>query len=213
MTICGFTQASLARAVGIKQPSINRLLQGDVQNPRFLHDIARELKTSTAYLLGETDNPDGDGVSDRRLPFRGAEPEPRADTLAIREIDLTLGFGASYLDVPVTEVVHEFPRSWIRHYTRAPADQLMFAQGVGDSMVPTLADSDQLLIDCSQKTLTMADKIWAVAYADCGMVKRLRPLPGGGVALLSDNPNVPDIVAHDGEMHILGRVVAVMRKI
>ena len=152
-----------------------------------------------------------------RSDFKGASAisnrlAPSVHTIPIREIDLTLGFGSTYLDVPVTETVRHFSRDWIRQYTRADPDHLLFAQGVGDSMFPTLLDSDLLLIDCSQTSLSMADKIWAVAYADCGSVKRLRPVPGGGVMMLADNPAVPDAVAYDGELHILGRVVAVVRK-
>lgn len=130
----------------------------------------------------------------------------------VREIDLSLGMGATYLDVPVTETVRLFPIEWLRLYTKADPEHLLFAQGVGDSMEPTLRDSDLMLIDCSQKHLNMSDKVWAIAYADCGAVKRLRPVPGGGVEILSDNLNVPTATAYDGELHILGRVVATVRK-
>lgn len=214
MEALGISQSALARAVGISQPSINRLLQGETRNPRFLHQIAEELGTTTHYLLGEADDPSPTVLSDKRLRFEGlTPPEARlTGVVPVREIDLTLGFGATYLDVPVTETVRHFSRDWIRQYTKASPEHLMFAQGVGDSMFPTLLDSDLLLIDCSQQTLTMSDKIWAVAYAECGSVKRLRPLPGGGVQMLADNPSVPDAVAYDGELHILGRVVAVVRK-
>lgn len=130
----------------------------------------------------------------------------------VREIDLSLGMGATYLDVPVTETIRHFPIDWLRLYTKAAPEHLLFAQGVGDSMEPTLRDSDLLLIDCSQRHLNMSDKVWAITYADCGAVKRLRPVPGGGVEILSDNPSVSTATAFDGELHILGRVVATVRK-
>lgn len=207
-------QSQLADRVGIKQPSIGRLLSGETKTTRALDLIAAVLGTTPAYLKGETEDPGSSAVGDNRLAFRGFPKEiaPAAPVVPIREIDLTLGFGSTYLDVPVTETVRHFSRDWIRQYTRADPDHLLFAQGVGDSMFPTLLDSDLLLIDCSQTSLSMADKIWAVAYADCGSVKRLRPVPGGGVMMLADNPAVPDAVAYDGELHILGRVVAVVRK-
>lgn len=212
------TQAELARRIGIQQPSVAAILSGKAKGTRYLHRIARVLETTPEWLLGETDDPNAPPhrLGEASLAFRGPEPEgrqpARPDLLSIREIDLTLGFGSTYLDIPVTETVHDFPRDWIRQYTKAKADQLLFAQGVGDSMQPTLYDSDLLLIDCSQQTLNMADKIWAIAFGEVGGVKRLRPLPGGGVQILSDNPNVPDATAYDGELHILGRVVAVVRK-
>lgn len=204
----GLSQSELGRRVGVSQATIAKLITGGGYGSKHLHKIAYELGTTPAYLTGETDDPD-----------EGAMPLPTAERIAeqldsvpIREIDLTFGMGSTYFDVPVSEKIQHFPREWIRQYTHTAPENLIFAQGVGDSMFPTLLDSDLMLIDCSQKTLNMSDKIWAVSYADCGMIKRLRPVPGGGVAILSDNPAVPDITAYDGELHILGRVVAIVRK-
>lgn len=212
----GISQSELARRVGVSQTSIWKLTKEAKQGSKHLHKIARELGTTPEYLTGETDNPEPAGVGDARLAFKGFEPPvplgKPSDTVAVREIDLTFGFGATYLDVPVTETIRHFSRDFIRHYTKARPEDLVFAQGVGDSMFPTLMDSDLLLIDCSQQVLNVSDKIWAVAYAECGSVKRLRPVPGGGVEMLADNPAVPNATAYDGELHILGRVVAVVRK-
>lgn len=213
MERAGINQSELADAVGLTQPSVGRLLSGDTKTTRALDRIAAVLDASPAFLRGETDSPDGGGFAENRLAYRAPPSMRQTDTVQIREIDLTLGFGSSYLDVPVTETVREYSREWVRQYTRADPDQLLFAQGVGDSMQPTLQDSDLLLIDCSQKSLSIADKLWAITYAGCGMVKRLRPVPGEGVAIMSDNPNVPDTIAYDGEMHLLGRVVAIVRKV
>lgn len=162
------------------------------------------------------------GTSETRMPRDMAEAlamldarptSPQFDVVPVREIDLSYGMGATYLDVPVTEEVHHFPRTWLRRYTRSAPDKLFFAQGIGDSMEPTLHDSDLLLIDTDQKTLNSADRIWVVTYADCGMIKRLRPVPGGGVEVMSDKKEVPSFTAYDGELIIIGRVVAVQRKL
>lgn len=208
LQLLGLSQAELARRVGITQPSINHIIRRGSGGSSHLHKIARVLQTTPAYLAGETDDP-----SEGYVPVPSTEAVAEdLGLVAVRELDLTLGMGSTYLDVPVTETIRHFPREWLRLYTKAAPEHLVFAIGAGDSMEPTLRDSDMLLIDCSQQTLNMSDKIWAVTWADCGAVKRLRPVPGGGVAVLSDNPNVPDAVAHDGELHILGRVVAVIRK-
>jgi phage repressor protein C with HTH and peptisase S24 domain len=202
------TQTKLAKLAGVSQATIGKLESGVSSGSSHLHRIARALKTTPDYLTGDTNDPEADYV-----------PVPSTDVVAkdlglvpVREIDLTLGLGATFLDVPVTETIHHFPREWLRLYTKSPAEHLLFAQGVGDSMEPTIRDFDLLLIDCAQRTLNMSDKIWAIAYGDCGAVKRLRPLPDGSVSILSDNPNVPEATAYDGEMHLLGRVVAVVRK-
>jgi phage repressor protein C with HTH and peptisase S24 domain len=205
----GMSQAELARQVGIKQPSINHLINKGAQGSKHVHEIAKALQTTPAYILGETDD-----------PSEGYVPLPSTAAIAaelglvpVREIDLSFGMGATYLDIPVTEKIRHFSEDWIKLYTRANPDQLLFAQGAGDSMFPTLLDSDLMLIDCSQRNLNMADKIWVAAYAGCGMIKRLRQMPDGGVKILSDNPSVSDEIAYDGELSLIGRVVAIVRKI
>lgn len=208
ISAAGFTHAELARRVGVKQPTITRLISGEQGGSKHLHQIAAILQTTPAYLTGEADDP---GV--------GFVPAPSPEAIAVelglvpvRELDLSLGMGATYLDVPVTEQIRHFDQNWLRQYTHASPEHLIFAQGVGDSMFPTLQDSDLLLIDCSQKVLNISDKIWAASYAGCGLVKRLRQIPNG-VAMISDNPLVPDATAFDGELFLLGRVVAVIRKV
>lgn len=205
----GLTQAAVARDVGLSQPAIGRLISGETKETSKIIALARALKTSPEYLFGQVDEPD-----------EGAVPALSVSSVVtdlglvpVRELDLTFGMGATYMDAPVTERARHFSRDWLRQYTRADPDSLLFAEGAGDSMFPTLLDSDLMLIDCSQRSLNMTDKIWAIAWNDCGAIKRLRPVRGGGVSIMSDNPNVSDATAYDDEMHILGRVVAVVRKI
>ncbi|SNS20825.1 Phage repressor protein C, contains Cro/C1-type HTH and peptisase s24 domains [Sphingomonas laterariae] len=205
----GLSQAELARRVGISQPSINHLIKSGAQGSKHLHSIARVLKTTPEYLAGQTDDPSAGYVP-------APSPEMVASELGIvpiREIDLRFGMGATDLEVPVTTTVRHFSRDWIKQYTGASPDHLYFAQGIGDSMAPTILDTDLLLIDASERDLRLADKIWAIAYGHSGMVKRLRSMADGSVKILSDNQAVPPELAYDGELHILGRVVAVMRKI
>ena len=53
----GWSQAELARRIGVSQPTIWKLVSGNAQTSRYLRDIARQLETSESYLLGETDDP------------------------------------------------------------------------------------------------------------------------------------------------------------
>lgn len=206
----GLSQNGLAERVGVSQASIAKIAGGQSFGSKHLHRIARVLGTTPAYLTGETDD-----------PSEGALPVPTADDIAdqvggvrIKEIDLDYGMGASWIEgVPVTEVERVFPADWLVQFTRAHPQHLFFAHGAGDSMMPTIMDRDIVLIDTTQQTLNMADRIWAVAFGGAGMIKRLRPQPDGGVKLMSDNPSVRDEVAYDGELSIIGRVVGVMRKV
>lgn len=214
----GMSQGKLARSVGLSRQAISKMILGGIGETGKLYLIARALETTPEYLIGETDDPSpGSPAASPTQPYSPppaeiAEGKAPSDVVQVREIDLTFGMGATYLDVPVTTQSRVFSREWLRQYTHANPDRLYFAQGIGDSMFPTLLDSDLLLIDTSQDTLKLNDKIWAIAYGNTGAVKRLRSMPDGGVKILSDNPSIPDETAYDGELTVLGRVVAVVRK-
>ncbi len=146
----------------------------------------------------------------------GTLPMPANDdgTVEIAKVDLALGMGATFLDdefVPVEKV--RISESLLRVYTDAPPEMLAIVDGIGDSMNPTIQDGDKVLIDMSQRVPMMHDRIWAMAFAGMGMIKRLRARPDGTMLLLSDNPSVPDDRATDGELHIIGRVAGVLRKL
>lgn len=210
----GISGAELARRVGLKQPTISALMSGKSRSSSHLHLIARALETTVEYLLGETDDPSPAAeVKDRQLGYRGP-PVEASPTVELQEIDLAYGMGGTFLDdIPVKAETMRFTRDWLRNFTNSPPEHLFFARGAGDSMAPTILDSDMVLVDRSQDTPRMGDQIWAIAFGGVGMIKRLRPHPDGTVRILSDNPQVPDDRAADGEMFIIGRVVAVVRKV
>jgi transcriptional regulator with XRE-family HTH domain len=53
----GIGQSELARRIGISQQAIGRLLSGDVRGTKHILAIAREVATTPAYLMEETDDP------------------------------------------------------------------------------------------------------------------------------------------------------------
>ena len=54
------SQSELARRVKLTQGTIGGLIIGKAQSSAHLHKIARALRTTPAYLTGETDDPDAD---------------------------------------------------------------------------------------------------------------------------------------------------------
>ena len=106
-----------------------------------------------------------------------------------------------------------FQRDWLRGLISGNLNELFVARGDGDSMEPTLKDGDIVLIDTAQKDIRQQDRIWAVAWGDLGMIKRVRRHPGGSYRLMSDNQTVAPIEADDGEMHVIGRVIWIGRRI
>lgn len=210
----GISQSELARRVGVSATAIWKLLKDPSQGSKHIHKIAREVGVSPEFLMDETDDksPVG-GVSDARLPFRAAVPERDPDLVEIAEIDLRYGLGGTYVDGPVVESKRAFSRSLLRHFTHAAPEHLFWTLGDGDSMEPTIRSGELILIDRSQLSPRMGDGIWAFAWGDVGMIKRLRPMPDGTVEIHSDNQLVRPAVAADGELHVIGRVVAVVRKL
>lgn len=218
MELRGMSQSALARAANISASMVNKLATGNARETAHIYALAKALDCSPEYLSGETDDASRreivSGIANATADYVSFEDmAAERGLLPIRHIDLAFGMGATYLDNPVEEEMRFFPEAFIRAFTKAPPSMIYFAEGAGDSMMSTIHSNDVVIIDTSANRITMADQIWACIYAGLGMIKRLRPMPDGGVKILSDNPSVPDDVAYDGELNLVGRVVGVARKI
>ncbi|MDQ2762678.1 MAG: helix-turn-helix domain-containing protein [Pseudomonadota bacterium] len=206
----GVSQAGLARAVGVSQPTISAIFNGDTRRPKHLREIAIELETTEAWLLGETDDPDYGAISSND---RDALAE-KLGLWLVPEMEMNLAMGSgSFMDVLEQRGVRAFDREWLRGISAGNVGKLFVAQGDGDSMEPTLRDGDVVLIDGSQQAIDRPERIWAISYGGLGMIKRVRSLPDGRHELMSDNQSVRPIVASQGELHILGRVIWIGRRI
>ena len=209
----GWSQAELARRIGVQSTSIWKLVSGQSQGSKHLREIARELETTVEYLVGETDNPSISAVGDHRLSY-GAPPSDHGDTVEVAVSDVTYGMGGAFVDDGASQTsIERFPRSFIRQFTKGPFAQLYFATGIGDSMQPTIHHNDLVLIDRSQEALRISDQLWAISAGSIGMIKRVRVMPGGSVLLVSDNPDVSDYPVGEEELHLIGRVVAVVKRL
>ena len=208
----GLSQSELARRIGISQSAIHKLASGTGQGSKHLHRIAKELGTTPEYLLGESDdrNPT---VGDDRLSFHGVPPERSSDVVEIDHVEIGFGMGGSFIEETGEVEKRAFSRAWLREFTDAPPELLAWAKGDGDSMEPTIRDGEVVLIDRRFNQPGPDDKIWAVVVGDFGMIKRLRGRSDGTVEIHSDNPQVPMATAVDGELHVIGRVRAVVRKL
>jgi len=129
------------------------------------------------------------------------------------QIDLRYGMGGTYTDGPVQVEKRAFSREWLRSITSTHPRHLFWATGDGDSMEPTIRSGEIVLIDRSQETPRIDDAIWAVVDGEIGMIKRMRHHSDGIVELLSDNHLVPPRRTADDELHIIGRVIAVVRRL
>ena len=214
----GATQDDWASATGVHRNSQRAYEQGRT-TPTIEYVLKLgQLGADVGYLMTGHRSKDGvfgGGIREelRQLAKRSAEASKPADAVQVAEIDLTYGMGATYLEEHPELEPRTFSRAWLRNFTESPPEELFWARGQGNSMEPTISEGAIVLIDRRQNNPRMADLIWAFAFGEIGMIKRLRPMPDGSVKILSDNQAVPLETAHDDELHIIGRVVAVVKKL
>jgi phage repressor protein C with HTH and peptisase S24 domain len=79
----------------------------------------------------------------------------------------------------------------------------------GDSMAPTLADGDEILVDRDAVRVERGGGVYVIRLDDALMVKRLRPAVGG-IEVISDNPAFPAIGVKR-EVEVIGKVVWLSR--
>ena len=78
----------------------------------------------------------------------------------------------------------------------------------GDSMLPTIADGDTLVVDARDRTVGPRPAIFVLRHDDLLLVKRVSRRTDG-IVIASDNPAYPDILASRAD--IIGRVVWLSR--
>jgi phage repressor protein C with HTH and peptisase S24 domain len=134
------------------------------------------------------------------------------DLVGVASVDMAYGMGLTFAGDPVDVEILRFPRRWLESLTSTSPQDLAWARGRGNSMAPTIEDNDLVLIDRSDRSVRDQDAIWAFTIGEVAMMKRLR-VRGEQVTILSDNPHVPPDSAHPEEIHIVGRVSHIVRRL
>ncbi len=107
-----------------------------------------------------------------------------------------------------------FDPAWLRSLGVAPT-RLSMIRVAGDSMLPTLSDGDDIMVDQADGATSVRDGIYVLRMDDALLVKRLAPNPATRrLAVTSDNPAYPDWPDCDpAAVDIIGRVVWAGRKL
>lgn len=208
--LAGRPRKWLATETRISGSTISDYIRDGIAKTEPAIAIAGALGVSLEWLLTGQGDLERPMVADRQLAYR-AEGREGGDVVQVAEIDPRFGLGGAFMDEAAVPEMRSFSRAWLRQITRSAPEELYWARGRGNSMEPTIGDGEVVLIDRSQQTPLDSDLIWAFAWGDVGAIKRLRPMPDGSVKILSDNPSVPPDVAHEGDIHVFGRVVAVVK--
>ncbi len=108
-----------------------------------------------------------------------------------------------------------FDKSWLRQLAGSSAADLSMIKVAGDSMVPTLADGDDIMVNRADAAAGLRDGIYVLRREGALLVKRLAMSPAGRrVTIQSDNPAYSSWVDVDlAELDIIGRVVWAGRRL
>lgn len=201
----------LAERTGIKDQTLRDAIARGPSRSDIALKIAGALDVSLDWLLT--------GKKQMNLPDEvwklEQEDVVRELGLAmIPEVDIaySMGAGAVVGDYVESRMV-PFRADWLNRITRGRPAEVFLTSGQGDSMMPTILDDDDVLVNRADNVVQHQDRIWAVGYGDLGMIKRVRRLPGGQFRLLSDNAAVAPIDATEDEIFIVGRVIWIGRRV
>ena len=207
-------RAALARLIeeqGADFAGLSRLIG---RNPAY---IQQYIKRGTPRRLAEEDRrllARYFGVAEETLGGPAQPPSPPA-LVPVPRLDVGASAGAGAADARESRRGHiAFDPAWLRRLAADPK-RLSLIRVEGDSMAPTLADGDEILVDRGDGAERMRDGIYVLRIEDALVVKRVAPNPAGRtVSVRSDNPAYPGWPDCDPEaVDIVGRVVWVGRRL
>jgi len=108
-----------------------------------------------------------------------------------------------------------FDERWLRQMTKGRPEDLTIIRVSGDSMVPTLSDGDDILVDRGDGEAALRDGIYVLRRDDTLSVKRIAVNPAGRrVTIKSDNPDSRSFAdVKLSAISIIGRVVWAGRRL
>jgi phage repressor protein C with HTH and peptisase S24 domain len=206
------SQSALARASGVPQPTINRILKGVGKKGPEAHtlvQLASACNVSFEWLH------EGSGQRERSAaPAQFArvvvEPEDDAHFYQIQKVKLRLSAGISgYAVEPETYdgSTLSVPRHWADRNGYIP-ERLIGVKVRGESMEPSLYENDLVIINTAD-IKPVDGAVFAVNYEGEPVVKRMSR-DAGQWWLTSDNPDQRKYhrkVCRGNDCIIIGRVV------
>lgn len=217
MQQAGFlSQSALARASGIPQPTINRILKGSGKKgpeTNTIAALAAACNVSAQWLTdgtGPMQRPGHTSTAEGEIIQVSASDESNS-FVGVRVVSryIHAGIGGHGGDVEYEDhAMLSLPVAWISA-KRLSASNLIAIRVTGDSMYPTLKKGNIVIVNTAdndpQKLLD--GKLYAVNHNDRPCVKRLEYV-GGRWLLASDNP-LPEFRSRpvDESTEIIGRVV------
>jgi phage repressor protein C with HTH and peptisase S24 domain len=192
--------AMLARKVGVSDNAIYKWLAGRGQpSVANLVALARAARVSIEWLATGREAAPSGRASRRFANHSDYTFVPRYD------VRVASGRGAVIRSEQVVDYL-AFKTEWVYRRLNAEPRNLLLIEAVGDSMEPTLEDSDLILVDLGEPRFKQ-DGIYVLRRDDELVVKRLQRRPDGKLIIRSDNPAYEPSVATRECLGIIGRVI------
>jgi transcriptional regulator with XRE-family HTH domain len=229
----GISRAELVRRTGISKQQLSRLEGGHIRvRLDHLKPFAAILGYTPEQILlwGKypgTPGADGGHIeSSDVLRDEAGRDEPLGPARGqVPELDTRAGMGGG--GVPAREVRKKgrhadpiksegwlFPASFVREQLHATVPQLLVLDTTGDSMVPTIASGERVIVDTGHKTPT-PDGLYAIRDTFGSIVvKRLQTVRSSKptrLKIISDNPSHPTEEISLSELEVVGKVLCCLK--
>ncbi len=202
----GDSSVALSRLLGRNAAYVQQFIKRGV--PRKLDEedrrtLARYYGVPEAMLGGPVEMP------------AAAAIRKRSGLISIPQLGVGASAGPGALpDGERVEARFGFDAVWLRRLTATP-DLVSAIRVEGDSMMPTLSDGDDILVDRGDSGDRLRDGIYVIRIDDALNAKRLAVNPASrSLTIRSDNgayPSWPDVPA--ARVDVIGRVIWVGRKV
>ena len=217
MAEAGVSQAELARACGVKPPSIHGWLSGKSKFLRGenLLSAARALGVEQQWLAtGIGPRHPSDVVLNEPLTTvrMYSESIQNRDVVHIPQYEAGGAMGQSLIlqgDQPGIIKHMAVTQEWAQKNLKAHTGlhNLCIVTGFGDSMKPMYNPGDPLILDKGITTCEV-DAVYFFRVDGYGFIKRLQIIPGEGIRVFSVNKDYePWTIKRDADFEVFGRVM------
>jgi hypothetical protein len=212
ITARGEDYASLSRLIGRNPTYVQQFVKRGVPR-RLSEDDRRKLAGHfgiSERLLGGPEAGGGHNVV-----MRSDAAARTTDYVLIPSLDIGASAGSGAIadgENPIATLA--FQSNWVRSIASGRPEALSVIHVEGDSMLPTLADGDQILVDTDDRE-RLRDGIYVLRTDDALLVKRLSVNPATRrLSIRSDNDAYPSWDDCDpATVAVIGRVVWVGRRL
>lgn len=205
------SQSDFAKAVGISQPSMNKILNGSTKNPKNIIEMANFLNVDPVWLKTGEGNQEiikQSSLSDTiQIVERSAPSTANTVRVEILDLEASAGNGTFLTRAEQGLLAQEFDLAFFRQqFGRTDGKNLKILAVSGDSMEPTLTSGDLLYVDVAENYFSV-DGVYVFTFDEQTFVKRLQKV-GKKMIVISDNRAYKEWELHANDaVYIHGRVV------